>query len=366
MKRGIWMGILLLWGCALFAQTELTGSSEFRRDWFLQVQAGVGSTLGEISFGDLLSPSAALSLGYQFTPVWGLRGGFSGWQAKGGWVAPQKDYKYNYGQLNVDAIYDLCNSLNGFNPRRFFNPYLFLGIGGNYAFGNDGARELHRAGYPLQYIWEDSRFFLAGRGGVGFNFRLGDGVAFNLEGNANVLSDHFNSKKAGNADWHFNILAGFTFRLGKGYTKQAKGTAREIVPVVPVIPEPKQTEEPEPPETAQVPVEIEKPELIRENIFFALNSSEIRSCEEPKIKTLLAFLKKYKEVKVHLTGYADRDTGNMRVNSKLSQRRAEQVAAALVEAGIEQERIMVNYKGDTEQPFSTPEKNRVTICVTYE
>ena len=54
------------------------------------------------------------------------------------------------------------------------------------------------------------------------DFRICDAVAFNLEGNANALSDHFNSKKAGNADWQFNILAGVSIRFGKGYTKKAQ------------------------------------------------------------------------------------------------------------------------------------------------
>lgn len=55
------------------------------------------------------------------------------------------------------------------------------------------------------------------------DFRICDAVAFNLEGNANTLSDHFNSKKAGNADWQFNILAGVSIRFGKGYTENTKG-----------------------------------------------------------------------------------------------------------------------------------------------
>lgn len=57
--------------------------SGFNRHWYLQVQAGAAYTLGETSFGDLVSPAAALSAGYRFSPVWGLRFGLSGWQARG-------------------------------------------------------------------------------------------------------------------------------------------------------------------------------------------------------------------------------------------------------------------------------------------
>ena len=43
-----------------------------------------------------------------------------------------------------------------------------------------------------------------------------------LEGNANMISDKYNSKKADNPDWYFNALAGVRINLGKSYTKKAK------------------------------------------------------------------------------------------------------------------------------------------------
>src|SRR5690606_23037631 len=55
--------------------------------------------------------------------------------------------------------------------------------------------------------------------GLGFDFKLSDAVSLMLEGNANALSDHFNSKKAENPDWQFNALAGIKINLGKTYTR---------------------------------------------------------------------------------------------------------------------------------------------------
>ncbi|MFQ6940710.1 MAG: hypothetical protein ACLRSE_11860 [Alistipes finegoldii] len=75
----------------------------------MQVQAGASYTLGEGPFGKLVSPAAALSAGYQFSPVWGLRFGLSGWQSKGAWVSPQTTYQYKYLQGNVEATLDLAN-----------------------------------------------------------------------------------------------------------------------------------------------------------------------------------------------------------------------------------------------------------------
>ena len=64
-----------------------------------------------------------------------------------------------------------------------------------------------------------------------------------------------------------------------------------------------------------------------------------------------------------MTGYADVNTGNAKINSKLSEKRANNVAEALKAKGIAANRITIDYKGDTVQPYNTPEENRVSICI---
>ena len=354
---------------AAFAQKQGTEDKHdetitFRPHWFMQVQGGIGYTLGENDFGSMVSPAVALNAGYRFTPVWGLRFGLDGWQGKGSWVSPRQDYKFNFVQLNAEATVDLGNLAAGFNHKRFWNPYLFAGVGANLAFNNDEAAALDAAGHDLQYLWEDSKLFAVGRMGVGMDFRICDAVAFNLEGNANVLSDHFNSKKAGNADWQFNLLAGVTIRFGKGYTKKAEPKPVVVPPPAPK-PQPQPEEKPEQkPVEKVVPVEVKKAEPMRENVFFTLNSSTIREKEQAKIEALAAFLRENTDAKVTVTGYADKETGNPRYNAELSKRRAEAVAQALTAAGIAKERISVDYKGDNVQPFGSPAENRIAICIT--
>ena len=70
------------------------GKTEFNPHWFLSLQGGGAYTLGEAIFGDLVSPSVAVALGYKFTPLFAVRTEASGWQAKGGWVNPAITYKY--------------------------------------------------------------------------------------------------------------------------------------------------------------------------------------------------------------------------------------------------------------------------------
>ena len=53
----------------------------------------------------------------------------------------------------------------------------------------------------------------------------------------------------------------------------------------------------------------------------------------------------------------------MHINERLSKNRAEAVATMLKEKGIDNQRITIDYKGDTVQPFATIEENRVSICI---
>jgi outer membrane protein OmpA-like peptidoglycan-associated protein len=64
-----------------------------------------------------------------------------------------------------------------------------------------------------------------------------------------------------------------------------------------------------------------------------------------------------------VTGYADVGTGNPKIDLGYSQGRAQNVAKALTDAGIDASRITVDAKGDTVQPFSENDKNRVTIAI---
>lgn len=367
MKKYLVSAIAMVLSLSVVAQEQQElrikepGRTEFQKHWFMQAQGGAAYTLGEAAFGDLISPAAALNVGYSFSPVFRMRLGASGWEARGSWVTPRQNYKFNFIQGNLDAVLDLSNLFCGFNPKRTLDVYAFLGAGYNYGFDNDEAVAIADAGYDLRYLWRDSKSLVAGRGGLGMDIRLSDAVSLNVEANANVLSDHFNSKKAGNADWHFNGLVGLTIKFGKSY--------KEIPPVY-YEPEPVPEPEPEPapvveePKPAPAPVveEVKVEPLVRD-IFFTINSSKIRESEQVKVDELVAYMNQYPESKVMITGYADKATGNASINERISKRRAQSVADAIAAAGIALDRITTDAKGDTEQPFEVMESNRVSICI---
>ena len=116
MRKSLFIGLLALSSTMIFAQNQEQRIKEpekitFKPHWFIQAQIGAAHTIGEAKFTDLVSPAAALNVGYKFAPAFGARVGVSGWQAKGGWVNPEQDYQYKYLQGNVDFMTDLSECI---------------------------------------------------------------------------------------------------------------------------------------------------------------------------------------------------------------------------------------------------------------
>ena len=347
---------------------------EFQKHAFLNLEAGAQYTLGEAKFSKLLSPNIQLGLGYQFTPVFGARIQANAWQSKGGWngfrtqvgAEPYtNDYKYKYVAPGLDFMFNLSNLFCGWNPNRVFNLTAFLGGGANIAWGNDEANDIAKNlsnlnAYNLEYVWDGSKVRLFGRGGLEAAFRLSDAVALTVEGNANILSDKYNSKNHSGgkmkADWYFNALVGLKINLGKSYNK--------ILPPPPAPePEPEPIVEPEP-EPAPAPAPAPVIEPIRRDVFFLINKTEIRTEEAQKVKDIADYMQKYPESKVVVTSYADAGTGNDKINDRLAAGRADAVVKSLVnDYGISQDRITYDSKGSRVQPFAENDLNRVTICI---
>ena len=340
----------------------------FKKHAFLDLQGGAQYTLGEAKFGDLISPNVQLGIGYQFTPVFGMRLQANGWQSKGGWNGYKAtkdgtpytaDYKFKYVAPGLDFMFNLSNLFCGWNPNRVFNATAFIGGGANFAWGNDEVNEIaanikDQRSYLLEYLWDGTKVRPFGRAGIDLEFKVSKAVSIMIEGNANITSDKYNSKKAGNADWYFNALAGLRINLGKSHTK-AEPVKEAPVPVQEYVkPEPK----------PQPKVEEKKVEEIRRDVFFVINSNKIASDEESKIKEVVDFLNANPDAKVVVTGYADAGTGNDRINDAISAKRAAAVVKALKEKyGIEESRITEDSKGARVQPFSENDKNRVSIMV---
>ena len=376
MKTMLAAALFMMSGSAM-AQATYTDADEtryeFQKHWFLNLEGGVQYTRGEAKFSNLLSPNVQVGLGYQFSPVLAARLQANAWQSKGGWngyrtannpYAFTRDYSFFYAAPGVDLMVNLSNLFGGYNPTRVLDVSAFVGAGANIAWGNGEVNRIAstlgaaKGAYLLEYLWDGTKIRPFGRAGLEAAFRLSDQVALTIEGNANLLSDKYNSKKAGNPDWYFNGLVGLRFNLGKPHRKLVPA----IIPVQTVAKT--DTVYVTKTEVRTDTVYVEKPEQLRRDVFFLINKWDIRPSEQQKVQDVADYLKRYPTMKVNLCGYADVQTGNNEINDRLGKNRVNAVKDALVnQYGIAESRIITDSKGSREQPFPVNEDNRVTICI---
>lgn len=70
MRKSLFIGLLALSSTMIFAQNQEQRIKEpekitFKPHWFIQAQIGAAHTIGEAKFTDLVSPAAALNVGYK-------------------------------------------------------------------------------------------------------------------------------------------------------------------------------------------------------------------------------------------------------------------------------------------------------------
>ena len=363
-------------------QAQTRDSVAFKPHWFVQPQVGVGYHVGEAKFSKLLSPAAQLSVGRQFSPVFGLRLGASGWQARNWQAHPVAEYKWNYVQANLDATVSLTNLIWGRNADRKWNVYGLVGVGLNIAFKNDDANRLaatnESAGIPplqnggFEKLWDGTKLFPAGRLGAGIEYALSERVALGLEYNANMLPDKWNSKigKSNNLDWQQNLLVGVKIALGK---TRKHITIKEPAPVVeqpkPVVEKKKPAAVVEKKKPTAVVAEkkpepvVEKvPEMPEVKVYFAASSSKLTPAEAEKLQPVVDYLKKYGKRNVVISGYASTD-GKKAYNQRLSNRRAKAVERWLIDNGIDAARIKTEGKGEVDSGNSKDSRSAVAEII---
>ena len=377
--KNILLSGVMAMGC-LVANAQDAPKTEyvFNPHWYVQGQIGAQYTLGEVKFGDLISPNIQLGVGRQFTPIWGARFSINAWQSKGGIneysltdgakVGKEK-YDWKYISPMIDGTLNLSNALCGYNPTRTVSVGLLAGIGLNVGFSNDDAVALaataatHNHGSEnLTYAWDGTKVRFVGRVGANVDFRINDAWSLGIEANANVLSDNYNSKKAGNCDWYFNALVGVRYNIGKTYTTRTITPPAPVEKIVERIVE-KIVEVPAKTTDSQF---MKKASSIRREVFFTIGKNVINAEGFKKIDEVAAYMKECPEATVTVTGYADRGTGSAKINNRIAARRADIVVSELIKRGVARDRIIKSSKGSRVQPFSDNDMNRVTICIAED
>ena len=362
------LALALVFSAAAQAQEK----EQFFPGWVYGAQVGFDYTAGQTSFGDLVSvPSIALSAGYEFLPWLGVRAVASGFQAKG---FNENLYKFNYAQLSVDAVFDICNIFK-YRSERFFSPYVFLGPAMNLRF-NNGASE-------LGYGWTGTVVCFTPRVGLGANFRVNDAIRISLEAGDNILSDMFNSVDDSylfNKDHNISVLVGVKLSLGQAKKKAAALAASEAAALAAankaarakaeadrLAAEKAAREKAEAERLAAEQAAKERLAALQADIEntdafprFVIGQSKLTAQGKQAVSGIAEVLKANPDIAILATGYADKETGTPSLNLKLSEKRAQAIADALLAEGVNENQVSVDFKGDTEIPYegATKEQKR--------
>lgn len=377
-----------------YAQQE----SSFRPYWSVEAQAGVSYTIGEGSFGNMLSPAFSLNAGYHFSEPIEFRLGVGGLSAKGYAASLSRYYRYDYVRGQADVLF-----------HSFENFYTLVGIGLIVGVSN-GAQPV-APGDPIFFrnLWKAPKAFAAGRFGVGYRFPVGKGISISAEAVYHLVPDALNSVHNGVPGGHLQVLAGFRYSFG---SKARRAETPAYSYVEPPVEAPKRDyaaearavvearaaaererlearQERQEVEVAREEIRQKEEEVVVQKavtsdeyaealskavaeaaglsdlkVYFESNSWTVPSKYGQDLQRLASFLKENTDYSVILTAYCDSRYGSAEYNNLLSERRANAVARVLKKEGVDASRILVRPAGgiDTYSKGQNVKQNRFVAC----
>ncbi|MDR2086058.1 MAG: porin family protein, partial [Dysgonamonadaceae bacterium] len=181
-------------------------------NWFVSLRAGMGGVWGKSRphfaapwnwFSDkegYWHPTAGLSVGKWFSPVWGLRvdGNYGSLESFSG---DEVVSGVNYLAGTGDFLVNLKNFFLPYNPKGLFNPVLYAGT---------GLLRTAKSG-------DNSAFYnIITKGGLQLNFRLNDAIDIFADGQLIVAPGNFDRNPAAtiiSSDVITNATIGLTYRF---------------------------------------------------------------------------------------------------------------------------------------------------------
>lgn len=359
MRKTILMAAFaLLASSAATAQECCKDGGKLKSYSFVEAQGGLQWTTTDAKIDKLLMPVGALSIGHYFSPVVGARLHVDGIQAKGRFEQLDKDYKWNFITTDADLLINLSNLFSK-NYSRPLNLIFVGGLGLVNSWKSDDLQDIIAQQPTLAPLARDHHHHLSHnlRAGLRLETNVTKPLGVSLEVNANSMEDRFNGKTNDADDWMIAGLIGVSYRFGYAKCKPTR-IVRQVEELVWV----------DVPDTIIVkekrPLVKEEQKKMEETIFFQIRESDASAAEgtDAAIKKVAELMKTSDDATFTVTGYADKGTGNPKLNKMYAARRAADVTDKLInQHGLDAARIKTDSKGDTVQPFAENDKNRCVI-----
>ncbi|AEE13556.1 OmpA family protein [Porphyromonas asaccharolytica] len=349
--------------------------TEFEQDpaahWFIELHGGAAmlpfgnKANGDAEFVDRISPVVSLSLGRWHSPYFATRLRGYAWNVYS-FEKPANEvvrYQNVFGAASLEFMFDVVNYFAPYRENRVFHLVPFVGLGAHMKFYSADDKSGDRVGTENDL----SGLF---NGGLALKFRLGKRVDLNLEGQMMVSKNNFKGTLTAHnpADVTALVSAGLTFKLGRVAFQPITPMDYELVNDLngQISSLRAQNAElskrpvscPECPDALAPATAVN---VIENVVAFRIGSAKIDKNQMINVYNS-AEAAKANGGKIYIVGYADEQTGTPEINMSLSERRAEAVKNALINNyGVNPDNIVIDFKGDTVQPFATNEWNRVAI-----
>ncbi|WP_297173654.1 OmpA family protein [uncultured Porphyromonas sp.] len=349
--------------------------TEFEQDpaahWFIELHGGAamlpfGNKANEdAEFVDRLSPVVSLSFGRWHSPYFATRLRGYAWNVYS-FEKPANEvvrYQNVFGAASLEFMFDLVNYFAPYRESRVFHLVPFVGLGAHMKFYSANDESGDKLGTENDYSGLLN-------GGLALKFRLGKRVDLNLEGQMMVSKNNFQGTQTVHqpADVTALVSAGLTFKLGRVAFQPITPMDYELVNDLNGQISSLRAQNAELskrpvscPECPEALAPASTVNVIENVVAFRIGSAKIDKNQMINVYNS-AESAKANGGKIYIVGYADEQTGNPQINMNLSERRAEAVKNALINNyGVNPNDIVIDFKGDTVQPFATNEWNRVAI-----
>ena len=339
-------------------------SNGFWDNWFISIGAGGQVYFGEYDskddFGRRITPTFDFSVGKWLMPTLGVRAQVGGFTLKGLTSDPANIYakgpsrvdgyykqKWQQFNVHVDGLLNLSNWIGGYRTDRFYEAVPFAGFG--MIHGCSSA--------------DNTKFMFVA--GLINKMRLSNAFDFNIEIKGSLVPQSFDGDTGGSkGEGILGITAGFTYKFNQRNFRREKPTeiiSTGVSPEMLSAAEAKLAEQIRRADRLQDELNQARkaqPQVVKEvkaaplAIFFNINKANITAKEMINLKYYAEIIKSNPNQVYRVTGYADKATGTPAYNQKLSEKRAQNVADALVKKfGVKASQLQVVGKGGVDNLY---------------
>lgn len=323
------------------------------------IQFCVNPDNSDYGLGKAITGQYQLAVGKLINPVWGVRlqGSILNTKLNSDYINGDNgtfvNLKQKYVALRADAMFNISNAISGYNPDRVFDAYAFMGP----------SLTITKATIATE---RKTAALVGGTVGLGGKFNVSKSFDIYVEARGEVAQSPFGDYSSSIADGNVAITAGLTYYFGgKKFVKvtnmalydAANGDIKKYKELL--------AQEQDAHNVTKAELEKEKKNIKVQEvvkvvetesagdraIFFTIGSARIDSKGKVNIKLAAELMKANTDVKYVVYGYADKATGSVKTNQKLSEKRAQAVVDELVKNGVSADQVEAKGMGGQENMF---------------